>query len=151
MTEEGNKDDRPAARPIRPTPEQERKQQIERDLQENLQKIDQSKKTAKKMLWLWIGVPTIGFFVAALSLGWFEPSSTAGYGQAKVACERAVEAKLVSPSSANVTTLQYAQHNDIPDNWMISGEVTAENAFGAELTRPWRCFYEEDQPLVFID
>jgi hypothetical protein len=148
---EENKDERPAARPIRPTPEQERNKQIEDNLQETLRDIEKSKKTDRRILWIGVPVVTIGFFIAALSLGWFEPSSTAGYGQAKIACERAVEAKLLSPSSADVTTLQYAQHNDIPENWMISGEVTAENAFGAELTRPWRCFYEDGQPLVFID
>ena len=146
-----NKDERPAARPIRPTPEQERQQQIHDDYQETLREIEKSEKTNKRIFWIGVPLVTVGFVIAALSFGWFEPSSTAGYGQAKVACERAVEAKLLSPSSADVTTLRYAQHNDIRGNWMISGEVTAQNAFGAELTRPWRCFYEDGQPLVFID
>ena len=149
--EEDSKDERPAATPIRPTPEQERREQIRKDYEEISKKEDARIRKNTKILWVVAPFAAISFFVAAFTFGWFEPSSTAGYGQAKVACERAVEAKLLSPSSANVTTLRHAQHNDIPENWMISGEVRAQNAFGTELTRPWRCFYENGKPLVFID
>lgn len=150
MEEEG-KDERPAARPIRPTPEQERREQISKDYEEISKKEDARIERNTKILWVVAPFATIGFFIAAFTFGWFEPSPTAGKGVARLNCERAVEAQLISPSSANVTTLTSAQGTNNPENWRFTGEVTAENAFGAKLTSSWVCTYEDGSASAFIN
>lgn len=149
--EDKPEDERPAARPIRPTPEQERRQQISKDFEEISEKEDARIRKNTKILWVVAPFATIGFFVAAFTFGWFEPLATAGKGEARLSCERAVEAQLISPSSANVRTLTSAQGTNNPENWRFTGEVTAENAFGARLTSSWVCTYEDGTPSAFIN
>lgn len=149
--ENNERDERPAARPLKPTPEQERREKIEEDLRETLENLESQERKTKSFLWVGIPLAVIGLFIGALSFGWFEPSETTNRFDARMSCENAVEEQLLAPTTAKVTTFTSAQGTNNPRNWKFTGEVTAENGFGARITSDWVCYFENEVPRALID
>jgi hypothetical protein len=167
-----SQDERSAERPLKPLQpktddqrehrERERQEaEAERQYLQDLETIERSErersrssKLRQRIFYLSLvfgpAVALLAWLGYSVLNGGLEPSSSNRF-EAKLACERAVEAQLISPSSANVTTLTYAQGTDDPENWRFTGEVTAENAFGARLTSSWGCTYKDGSASAFIN
>lgn len=82
----------------------------------------------------------LGFLVVAIIIfsccggAWSDDDDEPSTGSGVVACEDAVEARIKNPSTADFSFLD----RSITDT-SISGEVTAQNDFGAEKTLRYRC------------
>lgn len=84
--------------------------------------------------WKILAGAAVAIIVVACCSGAFSDDDEPSTGAALAACKNAVKGQIKNPSTADFATLD----TTITDT-SISGEVTAENDFGAEKTLRYRC------------
>jgi len=161
--EEAPKDERPAARPSKPSKQQLAEQEAieERQAQEAR---DREREANKSPFWrsvgelpgwtIWpFGFVALFLIVLVIDLaGGFEPSDrTGGSYEAERSCEASVASQLRAPSTASIKTLETFQGNVEKENWKFIGEVTAQNGFGAMIVSRWTCTFENGVSVSIID
>ncbi|TSD68135.1 hypothetical protein [Aeromicrobium piscarium] len=99
----------------------------------------------------------VAIAVVALALVWwafYEPNESAsddgrvgGPGGARLACENLVKDQLKAPGTADFSNVSAVNNGGA--SWTVTGEVDAENAFGASLRSSFRCSLRASGPESF--
>jgi hypothetical protein len=93
----------------------------------------------------------LGVVVAAVALASACSAGGPSESDAEVSCEERVESQLRSPSSADFTGTTATEVTE--SEYRVTGEVDAENAFGAEIRSSFTCTvqFRDDGTYARVD